>query len=903
MKRNLVYVLLFLPALFLANTYSVQIQLPFPGEGISSSALYELGYGFYSAPGALQLPVKQINILLPKDAILNDWQIVFDPEITIQGEAPLINPAFTNGEKILSSPSNRNDPSRYSFLGLRKWGDLNYACFYIISGIYKESNWLWNPSCRIDLNYSASAKENGRIPSTFKKEDFFANPQCLSYWYDTAKEQENRLLVITTPELHTALTNLVAFRQAQGIEVNYCDIATALASGTGMDNAEKLRNYLQNTYNQNPFSYLLLVGDKEIIPPAYVTPEPNGLETVPTDFFYSDLSSNWDTDNDGLRGEFSYGYMNEDYGIDFTPEVFVGRISTNYASQVANIANRIVAYEQSTELWKEKNLLSAAFLNYQGEPELIYPQTDGGLFMEFMRETCLAGQDNFTMYELEGVVSSFPCNLPINYNNLKNEFNSDSWGFVNWSAHGSSTSSTRKVWTIDYNNNNIPEPNEMHWMGMVDCQSFDNLINQDGTVIFAASCYNGNMDEYEPCLAEYALIKKAVGVLAATRTGWYKVGWLNPGWGGLSSYNYHFVENFRNNKLDLGSAQAWTNLLHTQYYLFGDPIDSGGIIYPELQNVYTYMLFGDPMIGWNSNEPDLKGEILVWEPEGNAGLAIVSALREISNFNVIYTDKLIPDYSYLHNFEAVIYLAANSTLDPDSYEYGYLNSYLETGGKLYCENYIDTSYGSLYTKMGAQIGNPISIYTINYPEYSLIWNYNGADSTVYALIPTQATAEGIFLSVNGNSDNCIVGILNAVNDYSVITTSFHLSQIQPGEHNLPDLLEIILAELNVPNSNPDENIEYIISPVVQSVSVYPNPAFPNSQLSFILKKTMPISIDIYNIKGQKVKSLVNSKLTEGEYQLSWDGKDNNGRTCSSGVYYYHIVAQNQQITKKMMIIK
>jgi hypothetical protein len=56
------------------------------------------------------------------------------------------------------------------------------------------------------------------------------------------------------------------------------------------------------------------------------------------------------------------------------------------------------------------------------------------------------------------------------------------------------------------------------------------------------------------------------------------------------SYNYHFVENFRNNKLDLGSAHSWANLLHTQYYLFGDPIDSEGIIYPELQNVYTYML-------------------------------------------------------------------------------------------------------------------------------------------------------------------------------------------------------------------------------------------------------------------------------------------------------------------------
>ena len=291
--------------------------------------------------------------------------------------------------------------------------------------------------------------------------------------------------------MYTALDWLVTFRQSQGVDVSFCDIALALASGTGTDNAEKLRNYLQNTYASTPFSYLLLVGDYDTVPVAYVTPEPNGQETVPTDFFYSDLSSNWDTDNDGKRGEYSTGYMNEDYGIDFTPEVFVGRISTNNPTNVSAIANRIVAYEQATEPWKEKNLLPAAFLNYQGEPEPVYLQTDGALFMEFMRNTCLAEQENFTMYEQEGVVLSFPCDLPVNYDNLINKLNSESWGFINWDAHGSSTNSSRKVWINDYNQNNVPDENEMQWMNLVNRQSFDNLENTSGTIIYAASCYNG----------------------------------------------------------------------------------------------------------------------------------------------------------------------------------------------------------------------------------------------------------------------------------------------------------------------------------------------------------------------------------------------------------------------------
>ena len=910
MKKTLCFILISLPLLVSATTFNTVIQFPLTKENLSTAALSKQGYGFCSAPGTLQLPVKQINILLPKDAVIDNWQVIFDAAKTLAGEPPASNSSFTNGEEILTSPVNRNIPSRYSYLGLRKWGELNYACFNVIPAVYNGSNWLWNSSCRININYTSSAKEKGTIPPTFKEADFFANPPALQQWYNVSKERNNHLLVITTPDLYAALNALVLYREAQGVDVFFCDIVIALASGTGTDNAEKLRNFLQNTYVQIPFSYLLLVGDYDLIPVAYVIPEPNGLETVATDFFYSDLSSNWDTDNDGRRGEYSTGYMNEDYGIDFTPEVFAGRISTNNAAEVSAIASRIVAYEQATEPWKDKNLLPAAFLNYQGEPEPPYLQTDGALFMEFMRNTCLAGQENFSMYEQEGVVPSFPGDLPLNYNNLRNKLNSESWGFINWDAHGSSGHSSRKVWENDYNQNNIPEDNEMDWRSLVDRQSFDNLENTNGTVIYAASCYNGYLDYSNTCLAEYALIKKAVGVIAATRTGWYKIGWQNPGWGGLASYNYHFVENFRQAKLDLGSAHSWANLLHTQFYLFGDPVDNGGIIYPELQNVYTYMLFGDPMLGWNPNQINPTGEILVWEPVGNEGLAVVNALRQISNFNVIYSDKLIPDYDYLNNFEAVFYLAGNSLLaaelQPTSYEYSYLNSYLDAGGKLYCENYIDYCYGELYSKMGVQMAdnNPLNVTSILYPANNINWNYVASDSSVvYALLPNQISAAGIFFSSSDNTDNPIIGVLNATDNYSVLTSTFRTSQIESGEYTLSNMLGIILSELEVMDYNPDSNDDPVMIPVIQSVSVFPNPASQSSSISFKLTEAAPISITIYNIKGQKVKSLIDSEMKSGDYQFTWDGRDNNGRSCSSGLYYYRIVSPERNITRKMLLLK
>ena len=147
-----------------------------------------------------------------------------------------------------------------------------------------------------------------------------------------------------------------------------------------------------------------------------------------------------------------------------------------------------------------------------------------------------------------------------------------------------------------------------------------------------------------------------MAVSAATRTGWYKIGWASPGWGGITSYNYHWLENLALNRMSVGAAQAWTNLIHTQYYLFGDPVDSGGIIYPELQNVYTYMLFGDPAIGHTGTQTPPLGEILIFEPGQGKSLRVVEALNSIDSFNVIYTKKLIPDYDYINQFEAIFCL-------------------------------------------------------------------------------------------------------------------------------------------------------------------------------------------------------------------------------------------------------
>ena len=84
---------------------------------------------------------------------------------------------------------------------------------------------------------------------------------------------------------------------------------------------------------------------------------------------------------------------------------------------------------------------------------------------------------------------------------------------------------------------------------------------------------------------------------------------------------------------------------------------------------------------------------------------------------------------------------------------------------------------------------------------------------------------------------------------------------------------------------------------------YPNPFNPETRISFSLETEGHVSIDIYNIKGQKVKSLVNDNLKQGNHSLVWKGRDSQGRPVASGMYFYKMKAGSYSHTEKMLLIK
>lgn len=86
----------------------------------------------------------------------------------------------------------------------------------------------------------------------------------------------------------------------------------------------------------------------------------------------------------------------------------------------------------------------------------------------------------------------------------------------------------------------------------------------------------------------------------------------------------------------------------------------------------------------------------------------------------------------------------------------------------------------------------------------------------------------------------------------------------------------------------------------------PNPFNPSTTISYTvapIESLVPVRLEVFNIRGQLVRTLVNEVVEPGEYSFFWQGLDDHGKELSSGVYFYRLRAGNFVATRKMVIVK
>jgi photosystem II stability/assembly factor-like uncharacterized protein len=123
-------------------------------------------------------------------------------------------------------------------------------------------------------------------------------------------------------------------------------------------------------------------------------------------------------------------------------------------------------------------------------------------------------------------------------------------------------------------------------------------------------------------------------------------------------------------------------------------------------------------------------------------------------------------------------------------------------------------------------------------------------------------------------------------------------QVQPypnvGSINIP--VEVTVQETGLSENN---------VPFIAGINkVCPNPFNPSTTISFaVLNDNIPTEMDVYNIKGQKVKTLINDVLERGQHDIIWNGKNNSNNNVASGVYFLKLKNGKYHTSRKILLLK
>lgn len=252
-------------------------------------------------------------------------------------------------------------------------------------------------------------------------------------------------------------------------------------------------------------------------------------------------------------------------------------------------------------------------------------------------------------------------------------------------------------------------------------------------------------------------------------------------------------------------------------------------------------------------------------------------------------------------------------------EQSFLENYLNNGGRLFLtgqniaydlfeqqngpsffENYLHASYvqnnSSDYSLQGVT-GDPIGAGEIFIISGSGGANNQNSPDVVTAFSPAQPA----ILYEAGNQTNQAALYYSGI--YQLVYFAFGWEGINDlGPAKRIAVMQRILNWLDQATGIEDDG-ELPISHRITLYPSYPNPFNPQTTIKFELPVTVDVEISVYNSLGQLVRNLLSGEFTPGEHRIQWDGTNNFGKTCSSGIYYLQLSTSKSILTRKMVFLK
>jgi len=221
------------------------------------------------------------------------------------------------------------------------------------------------------------------------------------------------------------------------------------------------------------------------------------------------------------------------------------------------------------------------------------------------------------------------------------------------------------------------------------------------------------------------------------------------------------------------------------------------------------------------------------------------------------------------------------------------------------EPYIDTSFGFI----GAFNIDP------EYPELSFD-STSGRFNSYYAKYwPTNTAPSVATFKVNANGEvthtfNSLypstsyvhdepVGIKTETSEATTYLFGFHLWYMDINDARL--LITKLMSDIQT-----DVNDDNITAPLPEKFLLnqnYPNPFNPTTTIDFAIPFKSHVTLDVFNILGQKVSTLINDTKSAGTYSVNWGGTDHFGNPAATGIYFYRLKTDDFTQTRKMLLLK
>lgn len=111
-----------------------------------------------------------------------------------------------------------------------------------------------------------------------------------------------------------------------------------------------------------------------------------------------------------------------------------------------------------------------------------------------------------------------------------------------------------------------------------------------------------------------------------------------------------------------------------------------------------------------------------------------------------------------------------------------------------------------------------------------------------------------------------------------------------------------IIDFNSPYLETDNSAE-IVPQTIHLYQNYPNPFNPETTIQFQIKTATFVKLEIVDLLGRQVKTLLNDQIPQGLHKIKWNGTDSQGKMVPSGVYFYQVKANRESFVKKMALIR